>query len=214
MDHSHVYLVRQRWQGIKDQDRNFIAAFFHMCTVALVCTSLAALGWFRLRGAPCSPHLAVYQFFTFGHFTMENNPSIPKIITSETISSPYISQYHSPNGVLSCVTPEVASLMRVVILLCFLALCSALCGFMLDIWGPARPSLQLLRRASLPSILAGACAVAATASNLLQLPSSTQDSREQDGQRLVDDWDGMESFSVANYGDTPLESIPPPPYTP
>jgi len=98
MDHSTIYLVRQRWQGIKDNDRNFVAAFFHMCTVALVCTSLAALGWFRLRGAPCSPHLAVYQFFSYGHFSMDSNPSIPEIVSSKAVSSPLISQYHSSTG--------------------------------------------------------------------------------------------------------------------
>jgi hypothetical protein len=101
MDHqsqSTMYVVRQRWQGFKDNDRNFVAAFFHMCTVALVCTSLAALGWFRLRGAPCSPHLAVYQFFSYGHFSMDSNPSIPEIVSSKAVISPLISQYHSSTG--------------------------------------------------------------------------------------------------------------------
>jgi hypothetical protein len=98
MEHPNLYYVRSRWQGLKDQERNFVAAFFHMCTVALVCTSLAALGWFRLRGAPCTPHLAVYQFFSVGKYTMDNNPSIPKVISSESVSSPFISQYHSPSG--------------------------------------------------------------------------------------------------------------------
>jgi hypothetical protein len=95
---STMYVVRQRWQGFKDNDRNFVAAFFHMCTVALVCTSLAALGWFRLRGAPCSPHLAVYQFFSYGHFSMDSNPSIPEIVSSKAVISPLISQYHSSTG--------------------------------------------------------------------------------------------------------------------
>lgn len=99
MEHqSTMYVVRQRWQGFKDNDRNFVAAFFHMCTVALVCTSLAALGWFRLRGAPCSPHLAVYQFFSYGHFSMDSNPSIPEIVSSKAVTSPLISQYHSSTG--------------------------------------------------------------------------------------------------------------------
>ncbi|XP_065336741.1 transmembrane protein 127-like [Cloeon dipterum] len=257
---SPLYIVRQQWQMLKDKERNLVAAFFHMCSCALVCTSLAALGWFRLRGAPCTPHLAPYQFFSYGHFSMDANPSIPEIVSSKAVSRPLISQYHSSSSVLSCVTPEVASLMRVVILLCFLALGSAFAGFLLDIWGASKPILQIVRRASLPSILtvlwvasivgacynltmmlqksithltpafylrvnyeygiytisaAGACALAATASNLLSLqpPVSQSDGQTE---RLVDDWDGLETFSInADFGDTPLNAMPsPPPYTP
>jgi hypothetical protein len=62
----------------------------------------------------------------------------------------------------------------------------------------------------------GAVAVCATACNLLQHHSPIEDIQRR---RLVDDWDGIETFSVVGGSlrdvDTPLESIhPPPPYSP
>ncbi|XP_067003438.1 transmembrane protein 127 [Anabrus simplex] len=246
------YFPRQRWTVPKEQDRNFVAAFFHMATIALTCTSLAQLGWFRLRGGLCVPHLAVYQFFSYGYFdttSMQND-----ISGNEVVSNPYY-----PNGSLQCVTPEIANLMRIIILLCFLAMISSLIGFFLDIVGPTRKTLKVIRRNGIPSTItvlwvvaivglcyyitlllevavremhpgyrvhvsyeygcytitaAGVVAVFATACNLFQQQStSTEDNQRR---RLIDDWDGVETFSVGIQGsDTPLESIPPPPpYTP
>nr|CAD7459891.1 unnamed protein product [Timema tahoe] len=77
VDHSATmyataYYPRHRWHLPKEHDRNFVAAFFHMATIALTCTSLAQLGWFHIRGGQCSPHLAVYQFFNLGY--MDSDP--------------------------------------------------------------------------------------------------------------------------------------------
>lgn len=59
----------------------------------------------------------------------------------------------------------------------------------------------------------GAVAVFAAASNLLQYHPPTDDI---DRRRIIEDWDGLETFAVGGWGrGTPLESIPPPPpYSP
>ena len=62
----------------------------------------------------------------------------------------------------------------------------------------------------------GAVAVCATACNLLHQHTPIEEIQRR---HLMDDWDGIETFSVVGGGlrgvDTPLESIPPPPpYSP
>lgn len=259
--YNPTFFPRQRWHLPKEQERNFVAAFFHMATIALTCTSLAQLGWFRLRGGQCTPHLAVYQFFSFGYFDTVDRQTDLQFRAREVVSSPIPIQYHLPSGPLKCVTPEIANLMRVIIILCFMAMISSLMGFFLDIVGPTKKSLKNIQRNSIPSILtvlwvvaiigvcyditthleaimqnlnptseiqvsyeygcytitaAGAVAVCATACNLLQHHSPIEDVQRR---RLMDDWDGIETFSVVGGGlrgvDTPLESMPPPPpYSP
>lgn len=251
--YNPTYFPRQRWNIPKEQDRNFIAAFFHMATIALTCTSLAQLGWFRLRGGLCVPHLAVYQFFSYGYFDT-NSAQNDMLTANEVVTYPYY-----PNGTLQCVTSEIANLMRIIILLCFMAMISSLIGFFLDIVGPTRKILKVIRRNGIPSTLtvvwvviiigvcyyvtllleaavremhpgykvhvsyeygcytitaAGVVAVFATACNLFQQYGPPGEETQR--RRLIDDWDGLETFSVGSEGlDTPLESIPPPPpYTP
>ncbi|PNF23554.1 hypothetical protein B7P43_G05608, partial [Cryptotermes secundus] len=251
--YNPTHFPRQRWHVPKEQERNFVAAFFHMATIALTCTSLAQLGWFRLKGGHCAPHLAVYQFFSFGYFDTGTRQTDLQFHAREVSSSPLPIQYHSPSGTLQCVTPEIASLMRVIIILCFMAMICSLVGFFLDIVGPTKKAMKVIQRNSIPSIFtvlwviaiigvcydvtklievsgiqvyyeygcytitaAGAVAVCATACNLLQYHSPIEEIQRRP---LIDDWDGIETFSVMGSGprgaDTPLESItPPPPYSP
>ena len=98
MMYNPTYFPRQRWHFPKDQERNFVAAFFHMATIALTCTSLAQLGWFRLRGSQCEPHLAVYQFFSYGYFDTGTTQTDLQFRAREVVSSPVPVQYHSPSG--------------------------------------------------------------------------------------------------------------------
>jgi hypothetical protein len=93
-----AYFPRQRWHVPKEQERNFVAAFFHMATIALTCTSLAQLGWFRLEGGQCTPHLAVYQFFSFGYFDTGTTQTDLQFRAREVVSSPVPSEYHSASG--------------------------------------------------------------------------------------------------------------------
>lgn len=98
MMYNPTYFPRQRWHAPKEQERNFVAAFFHMATIALTCTSLAQLGWFRLKGGQCTPHLAVYQFFSFGYFDAGGRQTDLQFRAREVVSSPIPIQYHSPSG--------------------------------------------------------------------------------------------------------------------
>nr|CAD7199706.1 unnamed protein product [Timema douglasi]CAD7413925.1 unnamed protein product [Timema poppensis] len=246
--YATAYYPRHRWHLPKEHDRNFVAAFFHMATIALTCTSLAQLGWFHIRGGQCSPHLAVYQFFNLGY--MDNDPQEGAV--------PVTLHFYPTTGV-QCVTPEIANLMRILILLCFMAMISSLVGFFLDIVGPTKKIFKIIRRNSVPSIFtvvwvvvivgicyyvsirlttlvqnmnpesevqvsyeygcytitaAGVVAVIASACNLFQPHSSSV--QEIPRRRLVEDWEGPESFVISGprLVDTPLESLPPPPYTP
>lgn len=248
---------RHRWRVPKEQERNFIAAFFHMATIALTCTSLAQLGWFRIRGSLCAPHLAVYQFFNYGYFDSSDSATEQESQIADLPPSSVTAQYY-PTLETQCVTQEIANLMRIIILLCFLAMLSSLVGFFLDIVGPTRKIFKIIRRNAIPSIFtvvwvvliigicfyvttrleihlqglnptmevqvtyeygcytitaAGAVAVFAAASNLLQYHPPTDDI---DRRRIIEDWDGLETFAVGGWGrGTPLESIPPPPpYSP
>lgn len=58
-------------------------------------------------------------------------------------------------SVLRCVTPEVANLMRIMIILCILAVFSSLVGFCLDVVGPTKKILNNLRKNAVPSIATG-----------------------------------------------------------
>jgi hypothetical protein len=107
MMYSPAYFPHQRWHVPKEQERNFVAAFFHMATIALTCTSLAQLGWFRLKGGHCAPHLAVYQFFSFGYFDSGARQADLQFRAREVVKSPVPIQYHSPSGSKSGSLPHV-----------------------------------------------------------------------------------------------------------
>jgi hypothetical protein len=105
--YNPAYFPRQRWHVPKEQERNFVAAFFHMATIALTCTSLAQLGWFRLKGGHCAPHLAVYQFFSFGYFDNDARQTDLQFRAREVAKSSIPIQYHSPSGSKSGSLPNV-----------------------------------------------------------------------------------------------------------
>ncbi|XP_049952780.1 transmembrane protein 127-like [Schistocerca serialis cubense] len=153
--HNQNCFPRQRWSLPKDQERNFVAAFFHMATIALTCTSLAQLGWFRIRGSICSPHLAVYQFFSADYPT-----ETERDYTFSEFSPPVTIQYYPQKETPRCMNQEIANLMRTVILLCFMAMSSSLLGFFLDIIGPTTKILRTIRRNAIPSIFTVICVVA------------------------------------------------------
>lgn len=144
------YLPRPRYEIQKDPERNFVAAFFHMTTIALTCTSLAQLGWFRIHSDQCVPHLAVYQFFGYGYYDVTSDTSTLHFY----IPTPSTMQYYSSSGPLQCVTPQISKLMRILILLCFLAMICSLIGFFLDIIGPTKKILRKIQKNAIPSTLA------------------------------------------------------------
>jgi len=245
---------RQRWTYPKDEDKNLVAAFFHLLTILLICTSLVQLNWFRVWGGHCSPHLGTNQFFGFGEFyaTTHNQYHVKN---GGIISSPsgYVIHYNTSSQSLACVTPDIANFMHILICLSILAIFSSSIGFCLDMIGPTKHSLKVLRRNAIPSVVtvfiviaiigtsyfvtrsleesvmdmnfqsdmqitydygcyvitaAGSFSILATACNLLQ----PQSGGGEDGprhSRLVEDWEGLETFSVMQN-----RPLPPPPYTP
>lgn len=236
---------RRRWAYPRDNERNYVAAFFHAISAFLTTLSLIHLNWFRIFGNLCSPHLALYQFMRLGYF--ESNIHDSSIKLSVTID------YHTGSEVLQCITPEVLNLMRVLVMLSFLCIFCSMVGFCLDMIGPTKKSLRFVRRNGLPSTwavliiitmvgvcylvtnaleyaiqelyesrrfhiaygygvytitAAGAVSLLATACNLLQDPA-VQVIETPPRERLVEDYDGLETFSVG------MRNLPPPPpYTP
>uniref|UniRef100_A0A1B6GPG2 Transmembrane protein 127 transmembrane region domain-containing protein n=1 Tax=Cuerna arida TaxID=1464854 RepID=A0A1B6GPG2_9HEMI len=252
--YSPACYSRRRWTYPKDEDRNFVAAFFHLITIVLICTSLVQLKWFRLWGGHCVAHLSTNQFFGFGEF-YATTQSQYHLRNGGLITSPsgYVIHYNTSTESLACVTPDVANLMHILIILAVLSMFSSSVGFCLDMVGPTRHYLKLLRRNAVPSITtvllvitmvgtsyfvtkslevslyemkiqsdmqitydygcyvvtaAGSFSILATACNLLQSPVVVEDLQRH--ARLVEDWDGPETFSVG------MRNMPhpPPPYTP
>jgi hypothetical protein len=77
------------------------------------------------------------------------------LFTKELCLFAYIAEFFIQFSALQCVTPEIASLMRVIIILCFMAMICSLVGFFLDIVGPTKKIMKLIQRNSLPSIFTG-----------------------------------------------------------
>lgn len=63
-----TYFPRQRWAYPKENERNFVASFFHMISIALLSLSLIRMVWFRIYGSSeCSPYIMLNEFFSFGY---------------------------------------------------------------------------------------------------------------------------------------------------
>lgn len=252
-----TYFPRQRWAYPKEHERNFVASFFHMISVSLMSISLINMVWFRIYGgSQCASQIRLSQFFTLDSFVISDSSktSEPGFVDSVHSSIPENSYYYTSNTVLKCVTPEVVKLIRMIILLCIAAIFCSIVGFCLDVIGPKKKLLRIIRQNGLPSIItvllivttsgvsylvatalqnaaykahqkdpasiqvafdigyytitiAGAVSILATACNLLQSSSPPEEIQRH---RLIEDYDGVETFSVG------MRHIPepPPPYTP
>ncbi|CAB0014398.1 unnamed protein product, partial [Nesidiocoris tenuis] len=167
------------------------------------------MSWFRVWGSStCSPVLGLHHFMRLGYFQGTGSPTAMDLPGGQIFTSPILVEYHTGTEVLHCVTPEVLNLMRILIMLCILCIFYSMVGFCLDVIGPSKKSLRFIRRNALPSIWAGAISLLATACNLLQDPPPVVEGGPL-RQRLVDDFEGLETFSVG------MRSMPPPPpYTP
>ncbi|XP_014241090.1 transmembrane protein 127-like [Cimex lectularius] len=242
---------RYRWAYPHDNERNHVAAIFHLFSVILTSTALFKMNWFKIWGSSCTHTLSLYQFMRLGYFETAHSQPFAKNGDVTQIVPVYL-QYHTGNEVFDCVTPEVLNLMRVLIMLCILCIFHSMVGFALDVIGPSKMSLRFIRRNALPSIwsvltvvtivgvcylvtrsldysmrtmyptnigmvtyengcytvtVAGAISLLATACNLLQDPPPPPEGPSR--QRLVDDFEGLETFSVG------MRNLPPPPpYTP
>ncbi|XP_014294195.1 transmembrane protein 127 [Halyomorpha halys] len=247
---------RRRWAYPRDNERNYVAACFHLISAFLTILSLIHLNWFRIFGNLCNPHLAVYQFLRlgyFGYFESNAHENTVKLSDGRFVTSSVTIGFHTGTEVLQCVTPEVLNLMRVLVMLSFVCIFCSMVGFCLDMIGPTKKSLRFVRRNGLPSTwavliiiamvgvcylvtnaleyaiqelyqnrrfhiaygygvytitAAGAVSLLATACNLLQDPA-VQVIETSPRERLVEEYDGLETFSVG------MRNLPPPPpYTP
>ncbi|XP_019871499.2 uncharacterized protein LOC109599890 [Aethina tumida] len=114
----------------KNEDTNLVSATFHMFTITLICMSMVDLQWFTISGNVCVPYLTLGQFFWFKY-------------------------QNYPMEELICVTSVIVNVMRVTIVLCFVAIIFALFGFITDIVGSKKLVHRLLRRYAVP----GTCTV-------------------------------------------------------
>ncbi|KAK9508859.1 hypothetical protein O3M35_006318 [Rhynocoris fuscipes] len=138
---------------LPNQERNNVAALFHLLSIVCTSSALFKMTWFRIWGNQCTSQLALYQFMKLGYFENSGQPNALKLPGGEVITASII-EYHTDNEVMVCITPDVLNLMRVLILLCVLSIFYSMIGFCLDIIGPTKKSLRFMRRNSLPSIWA------------------------------------------------------------
>ncbi|XP_017774877.1 PREDICTED: transmembrane protein 127-like [Nicrophorus vespilloides] len=117
-----------QWVHPKSQERNLISAAFHMITITLISMSMVELKWFSIYGGVCASYLTLSQFFWFGY-------------TDNNIASPEF----------DCINSTIVNMMRIIILLCFMAIIFSLAGFFLDVIGPKSYLYFFIRKYALAS---------------------------------------------------------------
>ncbi|KAG6450796.1 transmembrane protein 127 [Manduca sexta] len=121
----------------KDKELNKIAAFFNVSTFLLTCAALVQPSWFRIKGLHCPQSLSLAQFFSFDDDDDDqvniNKPDLP--------------------GWPACTTVETITLMRVLILLCFMVLLCSCVGTLINLTSLNSRVIKMLRRNAIPSIM-------------------------------------------------------------
>ncbi|XP_022919792.1 transmembrane protein 127-like [Onthophagus taurus] len=117
-----------QWLHPHNQDKNVICAIVHMITITLVAMSMVKLDWFVISGGVCTPSLSLSLFFSFG----------------------YTYQKY-PNNEYNCINETIVNMMRVIILLCFMAIIFSLCGYFLHIVGPKSSIYNFMRKYAMAS---------------------------------------------------------------
>jgi hypothetical protein len=126
--------------SVRHNKCDLVSLLLLMLVLALVCSSLAQVGWFRQTSTPlCSVHFAPYQFFDFGYFERELTPWGQEVL-----------RYHCAFGVMDCVTPKFVLVMKCLIGTAMSAILIGVASFALELYIPsASPSsfpLSKLRR--------------------------------------------------------------------
>lgn len=124
-------MFSEAWQLVspKNNHRNFVSAAFHMVTISNISMSLVDLNWFILTAKECPENVVLSDFFTYG----------------------YLDDTMDINDVdYSCIS-NVINLLRITILLCFMAIIFSLVGFFLDILGTKTKVAKVVRKYSLAS---------------------------------------------------------------
>lgn len=137
---------RRRSQPPKDQNKNVLSGVVSVVVVVIVCACVSQPQWIWLKGGGCTTHnLGLYLFFHPGHFQ-------PTEGTHYGLTTPHLIYYTNGQELKFCVTPEIVSLMRMVIVLIFLLISTALMQMLLDMNGPSSAFLKALQRNAIPSI--------------------------------------------------------------
>lgn len=114
-----------------------------MCTFLLTCAALVQPSWFHIKGLHCTQSLSLSQFFTF-----DSNVDYDDIDMQNDMRS---IRYN--NGLPPCTNTEVITLMRVIILFCFLVLLCSSIGVLINLTSVDSRAIRLLRRNAVPSIM-------------------------------------------------------------
>ncbi|CAK1555108.1 unnamed protein product [Leptosia nina] len=134
----------------KDKELNKIAAFFNLCTFMLTCAALVQPSWFKIKGLHCIQSLSLSQFFTFDG---DDEPEISIHQNTDLYGHFNIMSGSDYNGLPPCNTPEIISLMRILILLCFMVLLCSFIGVLINITSLNKRVIRMLRRNAVPSII-------------------------------------------------------------
>lgn len=130
----------------RDKELNKIAAFFNLSTFLLTCAALVQPSWFRIKGLHCQS-LSLTQFFSVDDNDDDDNNIN---LHPEDVDPNNRSDF---NGLPPCTTPEIITLMRILILLCFMVLLCSCIGTLINLSSLNSRAIKILRRNAVPSIL-------------------------------------------------------------
>ncbi|XP_027209232.2 transmembrane protein 127 [Penaeus vannamei] len=138
---------RRRQQVRRDHDKNIMSGVVSIIVIVVVCACLSQPQWFWLDGGGCTTHtIGLYMFFHPGEFHVTED-------TTYSPSTSHLIYYANGHKLKYCVTPEIVTLMRVVIGLIFVMICTSLIQMMLDITGPTGRVLKCIRKNAVAGII-------------------------------------------------------------
>lgn len=126
-----------KWLHPKNTDQNLVSALIHMLSVSLLSMSLVELKWFEISTATqgvCAPFLSMTQFFTYGYTTGTGGGDDGQAAPIDV-----------------CLNSTTVNMMRIIILLSFMAIIFSLCGFYIEIVSPRGGVYVFIRKYALIS---------------------------------------------------------------
>ncbi|XP_041979813.1 transmembrane protein 127-like [Aricia agestis] len=135
--------------SFKDKELNKIAAFFNVSTFLLTCAALVQPSWFRIKGLHCTQSLSLTQFFSFDDDDDDDDSDQITIRQNEFGSM----DQNADSGLPPCITIEIITLMRILILLCFMVLLCSSIGVLINFTSLNSKAIKMLRRNAVPSIM-------------------------------------------------------------
>ncbi|GBM10266.1 hypothetical protein AVEN_49989-1 [Araneus ventricosus] len=132
-----------------ERERNIIAAIFSAKVIVLLIMALALPNWYYLKGGGCARQvLGTEQFF---YVSSVGTLTVPA--DGGNISYSKLAYYGLNEDMKDCLTPEIVTVQRIIIGLCFVTIFFSFCQFYFDISGVKNSSLKCTRRCGLGSIL-------------------------------------------------------------